>query len=137
VGEPGEEVPAAFDSAPAAAPGLAVAVVQTNAIEGTADAPGEIAGPAVQFVVEFRNSTDQPISLTQVAINSDYGSDRTPALELTQEESEQVPDEVGPGQSVTGSYVYNIPLEERDLVRLLVFTNVDNPVVAFEGSVPR
>jgi hypothetical protein len=137
VGKPMEEVPAPFESTPAVEPGLTVAVTSIKAIKGTADAPGEIAGPALQFVVEFTNSTKKKMSLQQVAVNADYGKDRTPAIELEQEESSMVPAEVGAGKTVKGSYVYNVPLEERDLVRLLVFTSVDAPIIAFEGEGPR
>lgn len=133
----GQEVPVTFQDVPTVSPGLTVTVREINPVEGTSDAPGEIAGPSLQFVVDFANSSDQPVSLAQVAVNADYGQDRTPAIELDQEQSEQVPAEVAPGQTVSGSYVYNVPEDQRDLVRLLVFTNVDAPVFAFEGSTPR
>ncbi|WP_210480610.1 hypothetical protein [Naasia sp. SYSU D00948] len=137
VGEPGEEVTSDIDAPATVEPGLAVVVTEVNPVEGTANAPGEIAGPALQFVIEFRNSGDQPVALDQVSVTADYGPDRTPALELEQEETVQVPAQAGAGETVRGSYVFNVPPDERGLVRLIVFTSVDAPIVAFEGSAPR
>lgn len=137
VAGPGEEFTTDFGQAPAVAQGLTVHVTAVNAIEGTSNAPGEIAGPALQFVIEFVNNTGSAISLAQVVVNSDYSADRTPAGELEQDETSPVPGEVGPNSSVSGSYVFNVPTEQRDLVRLLVYTNVDAPTIAFEGPAPR
>lgn len=133
-----DEVDAGFQEEQPLTQALVIRVPSVEAIQGTADEPGEIAGPALKFVVEFVNSSGEPISLRDVAINVDYGPDRIPATELNQSgTSSPVAGEVGPNSTVTGTYVFSVPEDARDDVRLTVFTTVDDPVVAFSGPAPR
>lgn len=130
------EIPVKFQDAQPVTQNLVIRVSSVEAVQGTASQPGDIAGPSLKFVVEFANSSSQPISLRDVAVNADFGPDRTPALEL-HDGATPVPGEVGPNSVVSGTYIFNVPESGRDNVRLIVFTTVDHPVIAFSGPTPR
>ncbi|WP_210509044.1 hypothetical protein [Naasia sp. SYSU D00057] len=132
-----DEVDTSYEVQQPVTEGLAIRVSSVQAVQGTADEPGEIAGPSLQFTIDFVNSTGETVSLRDVAINVDYGQDRTPALELREDATSPVPGEVGPNSTVSGTYVFNVPTDGRDIVRLTVFTTVDDPVIAFSGPAPR
>jgi hypothetical protein len=132
-----DTIDAGYQDQPVAAPGLVIRVSALDAVQGNADEPGEIAGPALRFVVEFVNNTGEAISLRDVAINVDYGADQTPAVELNESDTRPVPGEVAANSTVTGTYTFNVPQDGRDQVRLTVFTTVDDPVIAFSGPAPR
>ncbi|BDZ45937.1 hypothetical protein [Naasia aerilata] len=126
-----------YQDQPVAAAGLVIRVSALDAVQGNADEPGEIAGPSLRFVVEFVNNTGAAISLRDVAINVDYGADKTPAVELNESDTSPVPGEVAANSTVSGTYTFNVPTDGRDQVRLTVFTTVDDPVIAFSGPAPR
>ena len=41
---------------------------------------------------------------------------------------------VGSNATASATYIFHVPTDQRDLVRLTVFTTVDDPVIAFSGD---
>ncbi|MHA7240803.1 hypothetical protein [Arthrobacter sp. TMS1-12-1] len=118
------------------AEGVAARVASMKAVDGEARGLGEVGGPAVQFTLEVTNSTKAPISLAEAVVNVEAGEDRSPAELLSGPGAVPFPAEVGPGQSVSGVFVFQIPPERRKSVRVLFHYQAVLPVAAFQGAAP-
>ena len=114
--------------------GLTVRLGKITAVKGEARVPGEIAGPALKIEVVASNESKKPISLDSVVVFVSYGAERTPAAELS-EGARRLAGNVGAGDSARGTYIFTVPKDERDLVRVEVSHSGDEPTLAFEGSV--
>lgn len=139
---PGAPVPAptappvAIDEPATPAPGVTVAVTAMEAIQGEATRAGDVAGPAIRFVVTVTNTTGQPVSLATALVNVYYGADATPANELSSPGGSPLPQEAAAGGSAAGTFIFTIPEDERDNVLITLDYQVGTPVIAFEGAVP-
>jgi hypothetical protein len=107
-----------------------------EAIQGEAERAGEVAGPAVRFVVTVTNTTAQPVSLATALVNVYYGADATPAGELAKPGGSPFPQEVAAGGTAAGTFIFTIPEDERDDVLVTLDYQVGTPVLAFEGAAP-
>lgn len=118
-------------------PGVVVSIDSLEAVEGEAQGPGEVGGPALRFTLTMRNDGDAPVSLTSTVVNVYAGPDQAPAVDLRGPGGVPLPDEVGAGATVSGVFVFMVPLEQRDQVRIGVDYTVGVPIVVFEGAGPR
>lgn len=135
-GEVTDEIREFDDTAPVGE-GVTVALSDLEAVEGEASMPGEIAGPSLRFTVTFTNDSDEAYSLTGAVTNVYYGTDQIPAIELAEPGGSALPAEVGPGETATGVFIYNVPTDDRDQVRITVDYAAAEPAVVFEGEGPR
>ena len=115
--------------------GLEVSIGALAAVDGTGNGVGEVSGPALSFMVSAVNGTDAPIDLTSAVVGLSYGAALTPADELTSA-STPLPGAVNPGETVTGTYVFTIPADQRSAVQISVDYRAGTPVVVFAGSAP-
>ncbi|MBX0299474.1 hypothetical protein K2F54_05735 [Cryobacterium sp. 1639] len=118
-------------------PGVVVSISGLEAVEGEAQGPGEVAGPALRFTLSMRNDGDAPVSLTSTVVTVYSGPEQTPAVDLRGPGGVPLPEEVAPGATVTGVFIFTVPPEERDQVKIGVDYTVGVPIVVFEGSAPR
>lgn len=132
--QPAETVP--IDEPADIEPELTVRVTKLEAVDGEAEGPGEVAGPAVRFTVSITNETGKTIDLSSTVVNAYYGPDQTPASPLSGPGASQFSSSLADGKSDSGAFVFAIPEEERDQVQVTVDYSVDSPIVAFEGSTP-
>lgn len=116
--------------------GLTVEVAELRAVTGEARVPGEVGGPALWVKVRARNGTDEAISLATADVQVTYGPNRVPGIALGGPDVSPFPASLAPGRAATASYVYNIPISERDQVQVVVFYSTDAPLVVFEGAAP-
>jgi hypothetical protein len=114
--------------------GLTVELTKIQSVKGEAKMPGEIAGPALKVTVQAANDSKKAISLDTVVVALSYGEDRTPAVELS-DGRKPLSGDLDGGDEKTGTYVYNVPTDERDDVRVEISYTGEAPTVAFEGSV--
>lgn len=133
---PAEAIPVAIDATAEPVPGVRASIGSLAAVDGVADGPGEVAGPALSFEVTVRNDTDAAVSLASTVVTVSTGEDRLPADALTTGAT-ALPAEVAPGASVTGTYVFTVPVDRRDDVRIAFDYLVGTPVVVFAGEGPR
>ena len=117
-------------------PGLTAAIGQIEAVQGEARGPGEVAGPAIRFQVAIANTTSAPVDLSATVVTVDYGTARTPALELFEPGASPLPNSVAAGQTATAVYIFTIPVSERALVHITVDYTVGVPPLEFTGPVP-
>jgi hypothetical protein len=103
-------------------------------LPGKATAPGQVAGPAIKVTVVARNRGDRAIDLSSVVVFVSFGPKHTPAGELS-EGARPLTGRVAPDKSQTGTYIYTVPEEERDQVRVEISYSSKAPTVAFEGPV--
>lgn len=117
-------------------PGLTAAITKFESVAGKAQTPGEISGPSVRMTVTITNSTAKAVTLNTTVVTAYYGTDQTPALQLTSPGGVNLPTSVAPGASATGVYIFTIPTDQRANVRVEVDYSVDVAPLIFQGSVP-
>lgn len=119
---------------PAEIGALTARLARIEAIEGEADGPGEIAGPALRVTVELTNGGDAGADLTGVVVNLYHGPESAPAEMLAGSGSDWLEGTLAPGGTATGVYVFTVPADDRDPVQVTVFVTPDEPTVLFEGA---
>ncbi len=133
---PAEAAPVAIDATAEPVPGVVTSISALAAVDGVADGPGEVAGPALSFDVTVRNDTAEPVSLAATVVTVSTGEDQLPADALSTG-SVPLPADVAPGASATGTYVFTVPADRRDDVRIAFDYLAGTPVVVFAGEAPR
>ena len=117
--------------------GLTAAISKLEAVKGDANGPGEIAGPAIRFVLTLTNTSDATVPLDTTVVNAYYGKAETPATQLEKPGGAALPASVKPGGKATGTFIYSIPTKQRDDVLITVDYSVDVSLIAFRGKAPR
>jgi len=128
---PTQTVPVDEEGTPEA--GVTAAVSKIEAVEGTAEVPGEVGGPSLRVTVQIDNQTGSELDLSFAVVNLYYGEDMKPALPLGQPGVEPFPGSVDAGGSASGTYVFNVPVDERDDITIELDLSVDSTVVLFRG----
>ncbi|EXJ53240.1 MULTISPECIES: DUF4352 domain-containing protein [unclassified Microbacterium] len=134
---PGRETlpPVSLDDTAEVPAGPGVRVTSIEAVEGEAVVPGEIAGPALRVTVEVDNTTADAIDLRTATVTLSYGDPLQPGNPISKPAGAAFPDSVEPGQTASGTFVFEVPKDQRDRVQIAVDLSIDDPIVAFEGSV--
>ena len=127
------EVP--LNSSAAVGNGIVAALPTIEAIQGTANGPGNIAGPAIRVTVRIQNGTTDTIALTGVAVNMYYGADRTPASPLDDPSQHPFSGTLAAGTSADGVYVFTVPADARNAVTVEVGYQAGAPLLLFTGPV--
>lgn len=117
-----------------ASPGVTASVVSVEAVSGDARGPGEVAGPALRVTIDVKNGTGKSIRTELGLINVYSGKDRNPAGLLSGPGAKPFPDQIPAGGSGTGTSVFNVPLDDRDLIEVEFSYSTDAAVVIFKGS---
>ncbi len=130
------KAPVPLDRKTEVTPGLSARVDRLAAVTGEARGPGEVGGPAVRFRVVVSNDGPVAIPLTSTVVNTYFGPDRIPATAVSGPGVVLLPASVASGRSVSGTFVFVVPPEDRARVLITVDYAVDTSVVAFEGRAP-
>lgn len=139
-----EEVPVDEVSTAPAAPltetadfgtGMTLRIERIESVEGAARGPGEIGGPALRLTLRMSNDSDATVSLESVVVDATAGPDRTPAPTLSGPGAKLFEGEVPAGGSTTGVYVFAVPEDARDQLRVVVSYSSGAPAVALTGAV--
>ncbi|GAB2691644.1 hypothetical protein [Thalassiella azotivora] len=124
--------PRPIDQAADLGDGLTVRVAQVSSVQVRGQGPGELSGPAVAVTVQVDNASSVPLDVPGVTVTLAYGD-----TEATPSSAEPAAPAVGPvpaGGSVTGTYVFLVPEEQRSSVLVRVGLAGSRPVVVFTGS---
>jgi hypothetical protein len=116
--------------------GLTAAISKLEAVKGEANGPGEVAGPAIRFVLTLTNSSDAAVPLDTTVVNVYYTKAEIPASQLEKPGGAPLPASVKAGDKATGTFIYSIPTNKRDDVLITVDYSVDVSLVAFRGKAP-
>jgi hypothetical protein len=112
--------------------GLTVQISDIDSVKGVATAPGEIAGPALKISVVADNSSKKAIDLRSVVVFVTYSKKQTPAIKLSAG-TRPLEGRLPADARRKGTYVFNVPRDERDLIRVEVSYSGKAPTVSFEG----
>lgn len=134
---PAAQAPVPLTESAAAVPGVVFGVGALEAVDGVARGPGEVGGPSLRFTVTVRNDTPDTVPLTSTVVNLFFGAEQSPATELTASGGAPFPASVAPGATQQGVFVFAVPSDLRDQVRIAVDYSVGVPIVLFEGAAPR
>jgi len=116
------------------ADGATAKVTTIERLRSVPELPGEIAAPALRFTIRA-TAGDEAIEMTPVVVNAYYGSDRTPALPMTEPGGAPFEGRLAAGESTTGVFVFNVPPAERDRVYLEFSWAPDQKPVILTGDV--
>jgi len=114
--------------------GLTLSVTATEAVQGVARGPGEVAGPALRLSMRADSDGSAPIGLDTMTVTVTYGAERTPASSLQQPGGDPFQGELAPGASARAAYVFAVPTDERDRIRVTAGYTGDAPTVVFAGA---
>lgn len=114
--------------------GVKLEIVEINAVEGKARGPGEISGPALQLVLEATNDSDKGVWLEGMVIALDHGPDHTPAIGLSEPGTDPFEGRLAAGGTARATYVFKVPVEERDQVRVVASYTGKAPTLVFRGD---
>lgn len=128
--------PVTLEEPSAVAKGITATVSSMEAIDAEAFGIGEIAGPALRFVITVENTTGEAVSLSNSVVNVEYGPDSLPAVQLTGSGATEFPATVDAGESAATTLVFSIPANERDSIRILLNVEASSPIAAFVGAAP-
>ncbi|HEU5223288.1 MAG TPA: hypothetical protein VFU07_06350 [Candidatus Lumbricidophila sp.] len=117
--------------------GVRYRVTALEAVDGQAAQPGEVAGPAIRFVVQIENQTPDALGLGQAVVNVYYGANRAPADTLTEPGGSPFPASVAAGNTASGTFVFRVPSDQRDTLTITVDLNASTTVQVFEGPGPK
>jgi hypothetical protein len=122
------DAPATFDAS------VTAEVTQVESVQGEAQGPGEIGGPALRVSISLANGTGRDVDLDTSVVALFYGADDIPAAELSGPGAERFQGTLKAGATASGVYVFRVPADERD-IRITVSYSPTDTTVAFEGSV--
>ncbi|MEC5180191.1 hypothetical protein [Arthrobacter sp. CG_A4] len=116
--------------------GVSATITDMTAVQGVATGIGEVAGPAVRFKVTIVNDTAKAISLDAAVVDVSFGKDQEPAGQLSGPDAVTFPASVAPGTSGVGIFVFSVPAEARDKVKIYFNLEAETPIATFEGKLP-
>lgn len=128
--------PVTLEESSTVAEGVTATVSSMEAIDAEAFGIGEIAGPALRFVITVENTSGEAVSLSNSGVNVEYGPDNLPAVQLTGSGATEFPSTVAAGESAATTLVFSIPANERDSIRILLNVEASSPIAAFVGAAP-
>jgi hypothetical protein len=136
----GEQLPPVLPEVPLdaeASPddGVVLTVPRIEAIQGAAEGPGNVAGPAVRVTIRIENETGDPLSLDGVAVNMFHGEENTPASPLEDRTRQPFVGDLPDGEAAEGVYVFSVPADARDLVSVELGYRAGAPRAVFSGPV--
>lgn len=127
--------PAVKLTQPAKAAGFTVRLTGLKAIKSKGRGPGEVSGPALRVDVRLTNGTSKAFDASAVVVTL-LDSRNDPGAEMLGPPHAPMRAIVKPGDSVGGVWVFNVPTNRRDPVKILVTLPTDAPVLLFSGRAP-
>jgi hypothetical protein len=114
--------------------GVEVRVNRIENVQGEAQGPGEVAGPALRVSITVKNNTSKAVSMELALANLYYGKEATPASPLSGPGADPLTRAIPAGKSATGRYVFGVPKDERDQIQVEFSYTTKAPTVIFTGA---
>lgn len=127
--------PAVKLTQPAKADGFTVRLTGLKAIQSKGRGPGEVSGPALRVDVLLTNGTSKAFDASALVVTL-LDSEDDPGEEMLGPPHAPMRKIVQPGDSVSGVWVFNVPTNRRNPVKILVTLPTDAPVLLFSGRAP-
>lgn len=116
--------------------GVSATITEMAAVQGEAKGIGEVAGPAVRFKITVLNDTATALTLDGAVVDVSYGDDEQPASQLSGPDPTAFPASVAPGESGVGVFIFAVPLDARDKVKIHFNLEAETPIATFAGQAP-
>lgn len=127
--------PVPFDETTGFGDGMNVRIADVEAVQTQARLPGERSGPGIAVTFEMTNGSESVASLDGVTVDV-VTSDGASAIRILDPSREEFAGDLGPGESRSGTYVFTLPPEQRNDLRVHIKYSADTPVVVFQGNAP-
>lgn len=112
--------------------GMVIDIISVDAIEVTAETPGEISGPAVRVTVSAQNASTEPQSVDSAVVS--VVAENGFGIGTTAGDPSPLAGEVAPGDTVTGVYVFMLdPAADREITVSVNYA-AGEPVAVFTGK---
>ncbi|MCB0998324.1 MAG: hypothetical protein KDB40_03425 [Acidimicrobiales bacterium] len=128
--------PVSIDDVADAGTGMQFRLERLEAVQGEANGPGEIAGPAVRVTVVATNDSNAAVLVEGLVVDLVYGPDQTSAAPLSGPGVVRFAGEIAPRASQTGVYVFDVPVDQRAEVSVVVSYLASVSPVVFTGPAP-
>ena len=115
--------------------GQTVSLSAIEAVQGVAQGPGNVNGPAVRVTVQLTNGSTADLDLDGVSVNLTHGADLTPGSPLEDASQDLFSGTVAPGATATGVYVFSVPAGALDRVDVTVGVAPGASYAVFSGPV--
>lgn len=112
---------------------LTVKLLSVEAIEATAEAPGQVAGPAVAITLTMSNSGSRPVDAAGVEVNLE-DANGNPGAGMIDAPAAWFEGEIDPGGEIAGVYVFSVAETARDPIQVSVTVRPGAPAVVFSGA---
>lgn len=113
--------------------GTTAEVTDIKPVDGKAELPGEVGGPAISVTFKVTAGT-KAIDFDQTVVNAYYGADNTPAVALTTGTT-ALTGVLPAGDSASGTYVFRMPKSQLNRVSIELDFALTSPVTVFRGAV--
>lgn len=127
--------PAVKLTQPAKTSGLSFRVTGLKAITSKARGPGEVSSDALQVKVQLTNDSKENFDATSVLVTL-VDSKGDPGEEMLGPPFQPFKGVVKPGRRADSVWIFNVPKNRRQPVRILVTLPTDDPVLLFRGNAP-
>lgn len=118
------------------AEGVHARVKELESVEGAAQGSGEISGPAIRVTIEVTNETSESVDLSAAVVNLAFGSAETPGAPVSGPGVVAFPASLAAADSASGTFVFTVPLVERDHIRITLDASATTPMIVFSGVGP-
>lgn len=112
-------------------------IVDVKAVDGVAKGKGQIAGASIQVQVQLKNKTAQSISTSEVSVSAEYGDAAWPAERLSGPGQVLFPETIPSSQTASAVFVFAVPDDQRQSVRIFVSYQASSPIAVFSGAAPQ
>jgi hypothetical protein len=133
--KPKEPVRAGLEDEVGVTDGVSVQITEVEAVRGVGRGPGEASGPALRVSVEVDNGSDEPVNLDLAQVNLFFGPDDAPAGELSGPGVRRFSSDLSSGEDTVGVFVFSVPTDARERVRVDFTYSTEAPRVIFTGAV--
>ncbi|MFF1632844.1 hypothetical protein [Leifsonia sp. NPDC058248] len=111
--------------------GMTAKIVSIEPVDAKAIRAGETAGSAIKVTIALTNTTGKDVSLSQVSVNSYYGSKSTPAVALSNG-AKPLHGSLANGATASGVYLFSVPADQRAAAVVTMTDAAGAPVTVFK-----
>ncbi|UQX89355.1 hypothetical protein M6D93_04960 [Jatrophihabitans telluris] len=113
--------------------GVTAKVSEVKTITAKAQGPGEVSGPATEFVLSMTNGTNKTLDLSSVTVTV-LDKAGTPFQQMIGSPSKPLSGHAAAGASARGTYVFAQPASFKNPITISFNYSVEAPVVLFTGN---